>query len=42
MDESDFVEIDREARAVVDEAVEFAENSPEPPSEALFAHVYAD
>ena len=42
MEESDFVEIDREARAVVDEAVEFAENSPEPPAEALFAHVYAD
>ena len=42
MEESDFVEIDREARAVVDAAVEFAETSPEPPAEALFHHVYAD
>ena len=42
MEESDFVEIDREARAVVDKAVEFAETSPEPPAEALFDHVYAD
>jgi pyruvate dehydrogenase E1 component alpha subunit len=42
MEESDFEEIDKEARAVVDEAVEFAENSPEPPAEALFDHVYAE
>ena len=42
MEESDFVEIDRAARAVVDQAIEFAETSPEPPAEALFDHVYAD
>ena len=42
MEESDFEEIDKEARVIVDEAVEFAENSPDPPAEALFDHVYAD
>ena len=43
MEESDFVEIDRERRARWSiEAIEFAEASPEPPAEALFDHVYAD
>ena len=41
MEELDFQELDEEIRAVVDQAVEFAENSPEPPAEALFDHVYA-
>lgn len=41
MDTSEFDQIDKEARAVVDEAVQFAEDSPEPTPDALFAHVYS-
>ena len=41
MDTSDFERIDKEARATVDEAVQFAEESPEPATDALFDHVYS-
>ena len=41
MDTSEFDQIDKEARAVVDEAVQFAEDSPEPTPDALFDHVYS-
>lgn len=41
MDTSDFERIDKEARATVDEAVQFAEESPEPAPDALFHHVYS-
>ena len=41
MDASEFEQIDKEARAVVDEAVQFAEDSPEPAPDALFDHVYS-
>lgn len=41
MDASDFERIDKEARATVDEAVQFAEESPEPALDALFDHVYS-
>ena len=41
MDTSDFERIDKEARATVDEAVQFAEESPEPAPDALFDHVYS-
>lgn len=41
MDASEFEQIDEEARAVVDEAVQFAEDSPEPAPDALFDHVYS-
>lgn len=35
-------EIDRQLEKEVEEAVQFAESSPEPPPEALFEQVYAD
>lgn len=41
MDVSDFDRMDKEARATVDEAVRFAEESPEPAPDALFDHVYS-
>ena len=41
MDASEFEQIDKEARVVVDEAVQFAEDSPEPAPDALFDHVYS-
>lgn len=41
MDASDFERIDKEARATVDEAVQFAEKSPEPGPDALFHNVYS-
>jgi pyruvate dehydrogenase E1 component alpha subunit len=41
-DESKLDTLDQEAEAEVEEAVRFAEQSPEPPPEALFEHVYVD
>lgn len=35
-------EIDQQVEKDVDEAIQFAENSPEPAPEALFEHIYAD
>ena len=35
-------EVDAQVEVVVREAVQFAENSPEPPPEALFEHVYVE
>jgi pyruvate dehydrogenase E1 component alpha subunit len=34
--------LEAEAQREIDEAVTFAESSPEPAAEALFANVYAD
>ncbi len=34
--------MDAEVQSEVDDAEEFADNSPEPPDEALYEHVYAD
>ena len=34
--------MDAEVQEEVDDAAEFADNSPEPPDEALYEHVYAD
>jgi len=41
-EETHFEEIDKRVKALVDECVEFAENSPEPPVEDLWKHVYYD
>ena len=41
-DEASFKAIDREIRAVVAEAAEFAQNSPEPDPAELYADVYAN
>jgi len=41
-DEAAFKAIDREVRAVVAEAAEFAQNSPEPDPAELYTDVYAD
>ena len=38
--EADLKELDRKARAEVDEAVEWAKASPEPPVSELFSQVY--
>jgi pyruvate dehydrogenase E1 component alpha subunit len=38
--ESDFEEADKRVKALVDECVEFAENSPEPSPEELYHDVY--
>lgn len=40
--EADIAAIDKEVKAVVDEAVEFAKNSPEPPLSELWTNVYAE
>ena len=42
LDQAGFEQMDAEIRAIVDRAVEFADNSPEPPAEALFEDVYAE
>jgi pyruvate dehydrogenase E1 component alpha subunit len=34
--------MDAEVRQIVDEAVEFADDSPEPPPQALYEDVYAE
>jgi pyruvate dehydrogenase E1 component alpha subunit len=39
--EEQLKEIDKEVRAVVNDAAEFAQNCPEPASAELFADVYA-
>ena len=41
LDPAGLQKMDAEVRAVVDQAVEFADGSPEPPPEALFEDVYA-
>lgn len=41
LSEEELEEMDREVREVVDEAAEFAEESPFPSEEALYEHVYA-
>jgi pyruvate dehydrogenase E1 component alpha subunit len=40
-DQAGFERMDAEIRKICDDAVEFAENSPEPPASALFEDVYA-
>jgi len=40
--EEEFDEQDAKAQEIVDEAVEFAESSPDPDDEALFEHIYAE
>ena len=40
--EEDFKTIDTQCRAVSEEAVKFAEESPEPPPEELFEHVFCE
>jgi pyruvate dehydrogenase E1 component alpha subunit len=42
LDEAGFAEIDARAQAVVDEAVEFAERSPQPSLDTLFDHLYKE
>ena len=39
-DEDRFEDIDKRVKTLVDECVDFAENSPEPPPEDLWNHVY--
>lgn len=39
--EADIERFEAETRAIIDDAVQFAEASPPPPAEALFEHVYA-
>lgn len=41
LSEEKFEEMEKEIKAIVDEAVEFAEKSPEPPEEWLYEDVYA-
>lgn len=41
-DDEELNDIDERVKKEVAEAVQFAENSPEPPPEALFEHIYAD
>ena len=41
-EESQLDELDQKAESEVKEAVRFAEESPEPPAEALFADIYAE
>ena len=40
--EEELDEQDEEAEVIVDEAVDFAESSPDPDDEALFEHIYAE
>ncbi len=40
--DADFEKLDEEAKATVQDAWDFADNSPEPPLEALYEHVLAD
>jgi pyruvate dehydrogenase E1 component alpha subunit len=40
LNEDEIKEMDQEIKGIVNESVEFAENSPEPPLEALFEDVY--
>jgi pyruvate dehydrogenase E1 component alpha subunit len=40
LDEHDVEEMEAEVKAIVDDAVEFADRSPEPPPESLFEDVY--
>jgi pyruvate dehydrogenase E1 component alpha subunit len=40
--DADMQQMDDEVKAVVDDAVKFADASPEPPVEALFEDVYAE
>jgi pyruvate dehydrogenase E1 component alpha subunit len=42
LDEAGFAEVDARAQAVVDEAVEFAEQSPQPSLDTLFDHLYKE
>lgn len=42
LDEQGFAEIDARATAVVDEAVEFSERSPQPALDTLFDHLYKE
>ncbi len=39
---SDEEEIDAEARRIADEAIDYAENSPEPPMDELYEHVFTE
>jgi len=41
-DQAELDTLDQEAEAEIEEAVRFAEQSPEPPPEALYEHVYVD
>jgi pyruvate dehydrogenase E1 component alpha subunit len=41
-DEDTFKEIDKEIRAVVNEAASFAQDSPEPDPEELYTDVYVE
>jgi len=41
-DEAGLKEIDREVKAIVTEAAEFAQNSPEPDPAELYTDVYAE
>jgi pyruvate dehydrogenase E1 component alpha subunit len=40
--DADMTELDNELRAVVEDAWNFADNSPEPPLEALYEDVFVD
>ncbi len=40
--DADIEEIETEARRIVDESVEFANNSPEPPADDLYTDIYAE
>ncbi len=42
LSDEELEEMDAEVQADVDDAETFADNSPEPPDEALYEHVYAD
>jgi pyruvate dehydrogenase E1 component alpha subunit len=42
IDEQRFVQLDEEVKAEVQDSWDFADASPEPPVESLYANVYAD
>jgi len=42
MDEATFQALQAETEEVVNEATRFAEESPKPPPEALYQHVYRE
>jgi pyruvate dehydrogenase E1 component alpha subunit len=41
-DDAELDKVDEEAKNIVDEAVRFAESSPEPAAEELFRHIYVE
>lgn len=41
-DENELNDVDKKAQEIVEEAVKFAESSPEPAAEELYKHIYVE